>query len=155
MARGELLAFLDGDDVWLPQKLERQMAQFDGKPELEVSVTLIQNFWTEELHEEAARLRDHPRAKPLPGYISGTMLTKLDLFKEIGQFDTNYFFADAAEWFLRARKRGTVIELLPEVLVKHRLHPKNLSRREAAASKAEFLAVTKANLEHTRRSKPE
>jgi glycosyltransferase involved in cell wall biosynthesis len=32
-ARGRLLAFLDADDVWLPTKLERQVAYFDAFPE--------------------------------------------------------------------------------------------------------------------------
>ncbi len=32
-SRGELIAFLDADDVWLPRKLERQVAILDSQPE--------------------------------------------------------------------------------------------------------------------------
>ena len=34
IARGDLLAFLDSDDVWLPRKLELQAARFDADAEL-------------------------------------------------------------------------------------------------------------------------
>jgi GT2 family glycosyltransferase len=33
IARGRLLAFLDADDIWLPTKLERQVAYFEAFPE--------------------------------------------------------------------------------------------------------------------------
>lgn len=33
-ATGEFIAFLDSDDVWLPEKLERQIALFEARPEI-------------------------------------------------------------------------------------------------------------------------
>ena len=34
VARGEYLALLDSDDIWLPEKLEREIALFDADPQL-------------------------------------------------------------------------------------------------------------------------
>jgi glycosyltransferase involved in cell wall biosynthesis len=34
VARGELLAFIDADDVWLPEKLAEQVALFDAHPDV-------------------------------------------------------------------------------------------------------------------------
>jgi glycosyltransferase involved in cell wall biosynthesis len=49
VARGEFVAFLDADDLWHPEKLARQMARFQARPELDASVTHVQNFWMAEL----------------------------------------------------------------------------------------------------------
>jgi len=36
LSRGDFVAFLDADDVWLPEKLSRQMRLFAGRPEIGV-----------------------------------------------------------------------------------------------------------------------
>ena len=46
-ARGELVAFIDGDDVWVPEKLAEQVAVLDAEPEAEMVYgrTLIWHSW--------------------------------------------------------------------------------------------------------------
>lgn len=41
-AGGDFIAFLDSDDVWLPQKLEKQMAVFEDRPDLAMVYTGVQ-----------------------------------------------------------------------------------------------------------------
>jgi glycosyltransferase involved in cell wall biosynthesis len=150
-ARGAFVAFLDADDLWHSEKLARQIARFQARPELDLCVTHARHFWIPELHEEAARYREHPRAQALPGYYTSTLLARRTIFDTVGRFNITLRHSDATEWFLRAAEYGVIIELLSDVLTFHRMHHTNLSRREAGASRDEFLTLTKASLDRRRR----
>jgi len=148
--QGAFVAFLDQDDVWHPEKLTRQMTRFVSRPELDLCVTHVQTFWIPELCEEAARFRQYRLARAVPGYLTGTLLARRALFQTVGLFDTTLRYGDAADWFLRAAEQGAVMELLPDVLMYHRIHHANLSRRKASASREEFLQIVKSSLDRRR-----
>jgi hypothetical protein len=126
------------------------MARFAARPELDCCLTWVRNFWIPELRDEEARFRGHRIAGPLPGYVASTMLARRRLFESVGEFDAVLRFGHSAEWFLRAAARGTVVEVVPEVLYDRRLHHGNRSRLFSAASRDEFLQLVKAHLDRQR-----
>lgn len=150
-ARGEFMAFLDADDLWNADKLTRQKACFEARPELEMCVTHAQNFWTPELHEEEVRFRDHRLAKPLPCYLTQALLARWTVFDKLGRFKADFRHVHDSEWFFRASERGVITELLPDVLVYRRLHQTNRSRRLAASSRDEYLQLVKTSIDRRRR----
>jgi glycosyltransferase involved in cell wall biosynthesis len=146
MATGDLVAFLDADDLWHPEKLERQLARFHARPELDYCVTHAQNFWIPELEVEAEKYHNHRISKPMPGYVTQTLMARRVLFEAIGLFDSALSHSDSTDWFLRAAEHGAVMELLPEVLTYRRLHSNNRSRIRAAKSRDEFLELLRLSL---------
>ena len=150
-ADGEFIAFLDADDFWHDEKLARQMARFQVRPELDYCVAHAQNFWAEELMQEQARFRDHRIAKPLPAYSTTTLLARRRLFDRVGPFDPALPHGDSTEWFLRAAESGAVSELLPDVLLYRRLHTENRTRLRASSSREQYLHIVKASLDRRRR----
>jgi glycosyltransferase involved in cell wall biosynthesis len=151
-ARADFIAFLDADDLWHPEKLERQFARFCAQANLDLCLTRVQNFWGPELEKEKAHYRNHRFAQPLPGYTTQALLARRIIFDRIGTFNTTLRACDDTDWFLRAIEQGSVIEMLPEVLVQRRLHSKNLSRTALAYDA--IAHVLKTSLERRRAHLP-
>lgn len=150
LACGDLVSFLDADDLWHPEKLERQVARFAAQPQLELLLTHFKNFWVAELAEEETRFKDHPLARARPGYTALTMLVRREVFNRIGRFDAATRHRDVAAWLMLATHAGIRTELMPDVLAYRRIHLDNLSRRRGAEDAAELLALAKAMLDRHR-----
>jgi len=145
-ARGEYIAFLDHDDLWVPEKLARQIEAFERNPQLDVSVGLIQRFsdagpsGQREFHGEA-----------VPGFLTVTMLARRTAFERVGNLNPANFYSDSTEWFLRAKDAGLSVQLLPTVLTYHRDHGGSRSLTHGDESRREFLHLIKATLDQRRR----
>ncbi len=150
-ARGELIAFLDSDDRWAPEKIALQVDRFRRNPELGICLTHIQNFWESELAAEREELQNHRRSQPLPGYATESLLARRGVFETVGTFETQLQHGDDTDWFIRARQLGIQIELLPDVLVHRRMHSGNRSRQRVSSSRDEYLRLVKAALDRKRR----
>lgn len=64
-AKGEYIALLDADDVWLPQKLERQVAILESHPEAKV-VSSSTQYWYSWTGKPEDAQRDYVRELKLP-----------------------------------------------------------------------------------------
>ncbi|MDV2504691.1 MAG: glycosyltransferase family A protein, partial [bacterium] len=67
LARGSYFAFLDADDVWLPDKLTLQMAAFDDDPGLDIVFGLVSQFYDSE-SDEPPNTTGEPEGGLLRGY---------------------------------------------------------------------------------------
>jgi glycosyltransferase involved in cell wall biosynthesis len=151
LASGELIAFIDADDLWHEDKTARQVAYLATRPQVDGVVTHARNFWIAELSDEAERLREHRVARALPGYLASTLLVRRAAFHAVGEFSTKLSYGHSTDWFLRAYAQGIVVEVIPEVLYQRRLHHSNRSRQRAHQSRDEFLHLVKAHLDRQRR----
>jgi glycosyltransferase involved in cell wall biosynthesis len=152
LAQGDFLAFLDADDLWMADKLTRQMAALDNHPELEAVFGHVEQFHSPELGEEIKE-RIRPAAQVMPAYSADSMVIKREAFFRVGLFDTQWRIADFIDWYLRAVDLGLRSLMLPDVLVKRRLHSSNLGIRERH-SRTEYVRVLRASLQRRRNPKP-
>lgn len=125
-AQGELLSFLDQDDVWLRQKLERQVSALTRDPGAGICSCRFEMF-LEPGHEippwaDAGLLDGSYRTAQV-----GTLLVRRDVFDKVGPFDTSYSAANDTDWFLRTRDLGVRVAVVEEPLQRYRIHSGNAS----------------------------
>lgn len=139
LASGQLLAFLDADDVWLPAKLERQVARFQAEPDIG-----LVHCGVDEIDADGARLRRVQDG--LEGWVADDMLLSmrsvilgggsgamipLALIKDAGGFDEA--LSTSADWDLYYRlARRYRVGFIREVLLSYRIHGSNMHGNIAA-----------------------
>jgi glycosyltransferase involved in cell wall biosynthesis len=137
LARGELLAFLDGDDVWTPGKLALQLAELERRPEVHAVFGHVVTFGAGDAV-----------AAPVAGYARGTLLIRRVAYDRVGGF-TQWRLGEFVEWYARMVDAGLQLALLPDVLLRRRVHDANTGVR-LRGEQSEYARVLKAVLDRRR-----
>lgn len=136
ISSGELIAFIDQDDLWTPEKLERQVPLFDSNPRIGLVYADTLTFY-QGTHRA---FRHFTRISPVRGKIFrqqlkvfniglGTAVLRKEALKALGRaFDPKLRLAEDFDLFLRMlyRYEGDYIS---DVGNKCRIHGKNASQR--------------------------
>jgi glycosyltransferase involved in cell wall biosynthesis len=127
LAAGPLIAFLDQDDLWLPQKLARQVALLRQQPEAGYSITHME-FFIEPGLIQPAWIRPERLQGAQVGYLPSCLLARRETFERVGMFDPSLPNGSDTDWFGRVREAQIQIAIDPAVLVRNRIHDGNQSR---------------------------
>lgn len=147
-SRGALLAFLDSDDVWLPDKLARQVALFDARPRTQICQT--EEIWLRR------GVRVNPRAvhrKPDGDVFlaslarcvvspSAVMLRRA-LFERVGGFDEALPACEDYDLWLRIAVNESVPLIDVPLVLKRGGHDDQLSRRYWGMDRFRIVALCK------------
>lgn len=150
-ASGDLLAFLDADDLWLPDKLAWQVETLRREPELDAVLGHMQQFHSPDVQTAAQDAA--PFWKAQAGLHPDTLLIHRAAFERIGPFDPAWQVAQGVEWFMRAEALGWRARMLPQVLARRRIHDHNMGIAHKELARAEYLRLLKLGLAR-RRAQP-
>ena len=128
------IAFLDQDDEWLPEKLERQLS-FMHRQDLALSDTDFEIFRSG--RHIAVGYEWHQgsfcRLLSTAGMGLSTMVLRRDVFEVLGGFNGAFRIVQDWELALRIAYAGYRFDRLREVLCRYQLHEENASRDYRAA----------------------
>jgi glycosyltransferase involved in cell wall biosynthesis len=127
LARGELFAFIDADDLWPAGKLHLQVERLLAEPELDVVLGRVS--YAPEGGALYPELRwEDPDERTIVNVHVGSGLFRRRAFERVGPFDATLRFNEDTDWLLRAREHGLRIRILEDVTLIYRLHESNMTR---------------------------
>jgi glycosyltransferase involved in cell wall biosynthesis len=137
-ASGDFIAILNDDDVWEPQKLEKQLELFAAHPQ--VGLVHTGGYF---IDAEGRQLRGSPLGFAFPRFATGDVLlglvyenkiiasaslTRRECFDKLGGFNESYFGSgDWEMWFRIAEKYH--VGFVDEPLTLYRVHGQNASKK--------------------------
>jgi len=131
-AAAAVVAFLDGDDLWEPSKLERQLTTFGEQPDAALCYTIARY-----VDADGRPLPTRRPPAPLAGgifpalvranrLILSSVVARRTALVETGGFDETLPALGCEDWdlWLRIARRHPVA-VVPEELTRYRVHPEN------------------------------
>ena len=132
VSNGELIAFLDCDDWWHKEKLEKQIKLFEDE-----SVAMVYSGYFE-YHQHKNKFKKISTSKIFSGYIQSkiihdyhigilTTLIRKKVFNEIRGYNNFFHICGDFEFNIRMSENNKIIGL-KEFLAYYRIHKENISR---------------------------
>jgi glycosyltransferase involved in cell wall biosynthesis len=133
-AKGQWIAFLDSDDEWLPNKLERQLQQLAEQPDLKVCHT--EEIWIRN-GVRVNQMNKHAKSGgwifdqclPLCAMSPSSILIHRTLFGRLGGFDENLPACEDYDLWLRITAHYPVLFIESPQINKYGGHEDQLSRQ--------------------------
>ncbi len=125
-ARGKFIAFLDSDDLWKKDKLQKQVDYLHVHPDSRIVFTLFRNFT--DIPEDKLDRRQKDLLQTVIDWCLPTALIDRSLFDEIGLFDEAMEYGEDTDWVFRLKFCKINVEhCVDEVLYLRRVHSSNIS----------------------------
>ena len=134
LSTGDLIAFLDSDDLWRPQKLEQQVRFFSQRPDAQICQT--EEIWL----RNGVRVNPHNKHRKADSDLfarslelclvsPSAVMMRRELFARMGGFDEDLPACEDYDLWLRIAATLPVHLLDTPLVIKRGGHPDQLSRK--------------------------
>jgi glycosyltransferase involved in cell wall biosynthesis len=153
LARGELIAFLDADDRWLPNKLATHVKYMNASPDIGISFARVEFLQLNGkatgklVNSQLTGLKPEDFLYTNPTVTVSNIVVKRSLFKELQGFDETINYSEDMEFLFRCSSyKEFQIEGINEVLVQYRIHTSGLSSTLDKMEQGWHMFINKAML---------
>jgi len=149
LARGEYLAFLDSDDLWIKEKIQVQMSYLKAFPEARFCLT--EEIWI----RKGRRVNPGAKHRKYSGWVLEKVLPlcllslssamfRRQLFEEIGGFDEEFPVCEDYDLGIRIALRYPYYLISTPLIIKRGGHPDQLSQKYWGMDRWRIKALEKA-----------
>ena len=125
VAQGNVIAFLDADDLWPHDKLKLQLGYLTDDPLMEMVTGYVQMLRLSESSPDGPAFEDS--ADSNLSVNLGASVFRKSAFDRVGLFDEGMRYSEDVDWFMRARESGIRMIVIEEVTLYYRLHNQNMT----------------------------
>jgi glycosyltransferase involved in cell wall biosynthesis len=147
-ATRSIIAFLDADDVWPRQKIERQMDRLSAPDRPDIVSGLIRRF---RRLKSGSLTPDGEPGEVMANVNLGASLFRRRAFDAIGRFDERLFHCEDLDLMFRAREVGLKVAIMREVTLYYRIRPGSWTQTKSSERENELGALAALRLSIGRR----
>jgi glycosyltransferase involved in cell wall biosynthesis len=143
-ATGDVIAFLDADDVWPADSLQRRLDILEADPEVDAVYGLVEQFISPEV-DAASRARMHLPEGRTAARFAGAVLVRRRVFDRIGGFDPALRVGETIDWSARLQDSGAKVAVVDALVMRRRIHGANTMLQQRPGH-GDYLAALRASV---------
>ncbi len=125
-ATGDLHLHLDADDLVVPGAIGKLAGMLVADPSIDLVTGCFETFLCPDASDEL-RQRVRIPEDAQRGHLSGTSILRASSVSRVGPIDESMPVLAALDWYTRAIDAGLAVRVVPEVVLRRRIHGRNTS----------------------------
>ncbi|PSB01602.1 glycosyltransferase family 2 protein [Merismopedia glauca] len=150
LAEGEVIAFLDVDDLWADDVLLDFTDYLIAHPDVEIVQGLIQQMQREIVNPQENSYTFKPNFQPYQFINLGSALYRKSVFDKVGLFDLALRDNEDTDWFMRAWEQNINKVVIPRVMLFYRKHDGNMTLKQTDLVHFGVIKIYKRHIDRMR-----